>query len=486
METLSPENALAIRQRPRGRPVWSTLRSEFIRRTAYRAIEHRTYPGSFSILKELKAYEFLSRKALETHQLKRLRCVLLEAQQNVPYYEKLFRSLDFDPAAARLPEDMARLPILTKSILRSEAKNLIARNVDPRSLMPNASGGSTGKPVEFYQTKEYWEWAHASRSMFLSWWGISHGEPMASIWGADRDIPDWTLRERLYYRLCQVRICNAFALDSARMERFALMLDQWQPKFINGYATALEVFARFLLERGRFKIRPVAVESSAEVLTDTQRAVISQAFEAPVYNFYGSREVNNMAAECQTHRGLHVNEFSRFIEIVDDDGRPLKAGFPGRLLVTDLTNPAMPLIRYENEDIGSWADAICPCGRPFRMLEKIWGRSSDFITTKSGKLIHGEYFTHLFYHRPQVSTFQVFQGSPSEICLSIVLQPGTENFSLRPLEEKLLSDLGEGMRCEIKIVGSIPRTASGKHRFTLSSVPPRWSGSRNDTQGNLL
>lgn len=485
METLSPENALATRQRSRGRPMWNALQSEFIRRTAYRIIEHRTYPDSFSILEKLRAYEFAPREALEAYQWGRLRNVLLQAQQNVPYYEKLFRSLDFDPATARLPEDMALLPALTKSILRDEGKNLLACNVDPRLLMPNASGGSTGKPVEFYQTKEYWEAAHASRSLFLGWWNVSHGEPMASIWGADRDIPDWTLRERLYYKLCQVRICNAFALDSTRMEQFALMLDRWQPRFINGYASALEVFARFLLEHGGFKIRPVAVESSAEVLTDAQRAIVSKAFEAPVYNFYGSREVNNLAAECQMHSGLHVNEFSRFIEIVDDDGKPLKPGVPGRLLVTDLTNPAMPLIRYENEDIGSWANFACPCGRPFRLLEKIWGRSSDFITTKSGKLIHGEYFTHLFYHSPQVSTFQVVQTSLNELSLSIVLQPGTGNFSLKPLEERLLHDLGEGMSCEIKVVSSIPRTPSGKHRFTLSMVPPRWSDTDHQEQGTL-
>jgi phenylacetate-CoA ligase len=446
-----------------------------LRRTFYRAIERRTYAGSSAILKQFKSFEFAPRTEVETYQLQKLRSILQHAYQNVPYYKNLFRGLGFDPENARLPEEMIRIPVLTKALLRSHSQELLARNIDARRLMQNASGGSTGKPVEFYQTKEYWVTAYASRSMFLSWWGVAPGEPMASIWGADRDTPDWSWRERLYHKMCQVRICNAFALSADRMERFAAALQEWQPRFINGYATALEGFARFLLERGKLEIRPVAVESTAETLTDSQRALIEKAFDSPVYNFYGSREVNNLAAECEMHRGLHTNQLTRYIEIVDDDGRECRAGVPGRILVTDLSNPAMPLIRYENEDIGSWSDVACPCGRPFRLIEKVWGRSSDFITTLTGKLIHGEYFTHLFYHLPGVNTFQVFQRSPTEVFVSIVLQPGAEDLQLGPLRENMSKALGEGMRCEINIVDNIPRTPSGKHRFTLSAVQVSWS-----------
>jgi phenylacetate-CoA ligase len=258
------------------------------------------------------------------------------------------------------------------------------------------------------------------------------------------------------------------------MERFCADLSKWQPRFINGYATALEVFARFLLEHPRFKIRPIAIESSAETLTDAQREIVEKAFAAPVYDFYGSREVNNLAAECNFHRGLHTNMLSRYMEIVDDDGQPLPEGVPGRILVTDLSNSVMPLIRYENEDIGSMSGAACPCGRPFRLLEKVWGRSSDMITTRSGKLIHGEYFTHLFYHIAEVDVFQVVQESIDEIRVSIVLRPEVQNFSPAKIHARMVEALGQDIHCEVSTVEVIPRSPSGKHRFTISRVTPSW------------
>ncbi len=460
------------------RKLWRRLESEVLRRAIYPVIRRREYPGSFAILKEFRKYEFASLAEVEGYQLGRLRSILRCASETVPYYEKLFRSVGFDPEKARLPEGMLRIPVLTKSILRHSFEELRAHDTDPRLLIPNASGGSTGRPVEFFQDKNYWESSNASRAFFLSWWGVEPGEPMASVWGADRDIPDWSWRQKLYYKLCQIRVCNAFALSEERMGQFAKEMSEWQPRFINGYATALEAFARFLLERKKFKIRPIAVESSAETLTDEQREVIEAAFDAPLYNYYGSREVNNLAAQCQARLGLHTNMLSRYIEVVDNDGRPLPPGVPGRILVTDLSNRAMPLIRYENEDIGSWSDVSCTCGRAFRMLEKVWGRSSDFITTPDGKLIHGEYFTHLFYHVTEVNTFQVFQKGLREVQISIVLQPGVAQFSLDALHEKISSALGPEMRFKIQLVDSIPRTPSGKHRFTISAVPANWGKSQ--------
>lgn len=453
---------------------WRAAESELLRRTLFSAVQWREYPRSSALYKSWQDLEFASAAAVEAFQMNKLRTLFLQSQRTVPYYRALFQANGFDPETARLPEDLALLPTLTKSILMSNQDGLLMEGIDKRDLLVNASGGSTGKPVEFYQDKHYWETSQASRRMFLSWWGVAPGEPMASIWGTDRDIPDWTWRQSLYYKICQVRVCNAFAMTEERMSKFAGEMTQWQPKFVNGYASGLELFSRFLIDHPQFCIQPVAVESSAESLTDEQRKVIEKAFDAPLYNFYGSREINNLAAECPSHLGLHTNMLSRYIEIVGDDGKPVQAGVPGRILVTDLSNFVMPFIRYENEDIGSWAKSSCTCGRPFRLLEKIWGRSSDFITTLSGKLIHGEYFTHLFYHVPEVSLFQVVQDTIDSVRVFIVLRSAANGFSTAKIAEKMKEALGAGIDCQVMVTESIPRPPSGKHRFTISAVKPNW------------
>jgi phenylacetate-CoA ligase len=462
--------------------MWRVAKSEILRRTVFSAIQWREYPGSFSIYKSFRTLEFADLAMVKAYQTEKLRKLLRHAYEKVPYFRALFDTHGFQPKKANLPADFSRLPVMTKSVLMAERSALLSVDASPATLMANASGGSTGKPVEFYQDARYWETSRASRRMILGWWGVSPGEPMASIWGADRDIPEWTWRESLYYKICQTRVCNAFAMTEERMAKFASEMTEWQPRFVNGYASALELFGKFLIANPQFKIRPVAVESSAESLRDDQRKTIEAAFDAPLYNFYGSREVNNIAAECPSHSGLHTNMLTRYIEIVDNEGKPVPAGVPGRILVTDLSNLVMPFIRYENEDIGSWAAISCPCGRPFQLLERVWGRSSDFITTRSGKLIHGEYFTHLFYHIPEVSLFQVVQESPTSVRVSIVLRPGNREFPIAKIHEKMKEALGPGVDCCVATTDSIPVPASGKHRFTISKVKPNWSAAASELQ----
>jgi phenylacetate-CoA ligase len=147
---------------------------------------------------------------------------------------------------------------------------------------------------------------------------------------------------------------------------------------------------------------------------------------------------------------------------------------PGRILVTDLTNYTMPFLRYQLEDIGSWAEGLCACGRPFRRLAKIWGRSTDFVVTPQGKIIHGEYFTHLFYGLPQIQTFQLVQETRESVRLEYVLRPGVTEFPLEELHRRTQAVLGASVLCEIKRVDQISRPASGKHRFTISKVRPPW------------
>jgi phenylacetate-CoA ligase len=328
--------------------------------------------------------------------------------------------------------------------------------------------------VQFFQDADYWDHAYASQWFVESWWGIRLGDRTASLWGADRDIPDQSWRERLYSGISQLRVCNAFALSAPQMERFAKMLVGWQPRHVIGYASALGLFAKFLLERQEFRIRPVAVKTTADVLSEEQRGIIEQAFGCSVYNFYGSREINNLAVECPARCGLHVNALSRNIEIVDDDGKAVPPGVPGRILLTDLTNYFMPFLRYEIEDIGSWTGTPCSCGRPFPLLGKIWGRSSDFIVTPQGKLIHSVFFTHLFYDMPDVALFQINQKDLYNIDVYLVLRPGISEYPSSLLSERLRKALGANVTFNLQVVPKIDRPPSGKHRFTVSSVRPSW------------
>ena len=450
------------------------LRSEIIRRCLYPLLLKRWRPTAQVYLSKLRKYEFAEAGSVETAQWTKLRTLIRHAAQNVPYYRNLFREHGIQPEDIRSRQDFARVPILTKATVQEACNDLLADNRDTKSGRPNASGGSTGKPVQFFQDAAYWDQAHAWQSFVESWWHIRPGDRTASLWGADRDIPEQSWRERLYGEIGQLRVCNAFALNAAQMERFAKMLVGWQPQHVIGYASALEIFAKFLAERGEFRIRPVAVKTTADTLSEERRRTIEKAFGCPVYNFYGSREINNLAVECPARLGLHVNTLSRHIEIVDDENNPVPPGVPGRIVITDLTNYFMPFLRYEIEDIGSWTGTPCSCGRPFPLLAKIWGRSSDFIVTPEGKLIHSVFFTHLFYDMPDVALFQVNQKDVHDVEVQLALRPGTFEYPEFLLRKRLRQAFGPNISFKVQVVPKIDRPPSGKHRFTVSSVRPSW------------
>lgn len=459
-------------RRPVGLP--ARLSSSLIRLGPYRAQAHRLRPKARAYGRELLALEFGPADLINQLQLDRLREMVAWACQSSAYYASAAKASGFDPLALRVASDLASFPVLTKSLLRSNLDSLLAGGRVRPEWEANASGGSTGEPVRLYQDQEYWNRAEAAQAFMEGWWGVRPGEPMALLWGADRDLALRGWKERAWDRLQQRHYLNAFKVDEAGMARFADLLARWQPVMIAGYATALELFARFLLQEGRWEIRPKAVKSTAERLTPEARVLIERAFAAPVFDFYGSREVNMLAAECQAHDGLHVNTWSRFLEVVDGEGRPQPPGVPGRILVTDLVNHACPLIRYENGDVGEWAAGACECGRPFPRLTRVLGRKSDFIHAPGGKLIHGEYFTHLFYDQPGVRSFQVSQTSLSELLIEVEMSDDDLRNVAGRLEPSVQAAMGPGVRVRWERVYKIERSASGKRHFTRSELDMPW------------
>jgi len=184
------------------------------------------------------------------------------------------------------------------------------------------------------------------------------------------------------------------------------------------------LFARYLDQRGLKAYRPCSIVTSAEGLEPDERALVERVFGCPVFNRYGCREVSVLASECPAHTGLHVMAEGLLVEIETPQG-PAGPGEMGSILITDLLNDGMPLVRYRIGDLGSWAPGECPCGRGLPTLERIWGRAYDFVGTPDGRRYHGEFFMYLFEDLRRanagVQGFQVTQDGDV-----LVVCPGTQ------------------------------------------------------------
>jgi phenylacetate-CoA ligase len=207
------------------------------------------------------------------------------------------------------------------------------------------------------------------------------------------------------------------------------------------------------------------------VLHDWQRRRIEATFGCPVTNRYGCEEASLIACECERHRGLHVNADSVLVEVIRD-GRPAPPGTPGSLVVTDLSNFAMPLVRYLIGDVGVLADRSCPCGRAFPLLESIEGREADYVVTADGRLISGISLTENFAVLvPGVAQLQIIQEALRTFLFRIVRGADWGPASDRKLAALVAERFGKNIRHAVEFVDLIPQEPSGKYRFCISHVP---------------
>jgi len=154
------------------------------------------------------------------------------------------------------------------------------------------------------------------------------------------------------------------------------------------------------------------------------------------------------------------------------DGQPVAAGSVGMITVTNLHNYAMPLIRYQMGDMGRPTDRQPTCGRGLPLMDVVEGRSADVITTPSGNLLHGEFFTHLFYKLPGVRQFHVIQETRENLTIKIEpMQTFQREEASRFLEETIHQHGDPAFKITLEVVDKIPVASSGKFRFTMSRVP---------------
>lgn len=424
-------------------------------------------------LKQLEKNQYLPIDQLETLQLKKLQKIVTYAYQNTEYYRRVMDERGISPEDIQQLIDIEKLPLLTKKDIQNNADQLISQQYKKSELIEDASGGSTGKPTVYFKDLDRHNLRRADQLRHDRWSGWDIGKRSALIWGAARDLKAVkSIREYIISRfIARTWELDAFEMSSERMDEFVVELERIKPIMVLGYANALHKFAQHILKHHpEHKIKLSGIISSAETLTQDKRTVIEQAFHCKVLNRYGSREVGLIASECKQQSGLHINADNVYLEVTQNE-KAVSKGLQGDVVVTDFHNKGMPLIRYKLEDVGIMSTSGCSCDIQLPLLASIEGRCSDFFIGKSGKLVHGEYFTHLFYGQEEIEQFQLIQHSLGRIELKIVTK---EQTSIAEFISKIINNIQDILEIpvsvEVSYLDSIPPTPTGKHLFTISKV----------------
>jgi phenylacetate-CoA ligase len=367
-----------------------------------------------------------------------------------------------------------RLSLLTKEILRNHFDKL--HRFRDKTYYRNTSGGSTGEPVVFYQDKEYLDWANATKRLFNELAGRKLGDPMVKLWGLLPDIlgSGQGFKGYLRQQVSGIIILNAYRMTEEDMYRYVKKINKIKPRLILAYTNSIEELARFIQSHHLSVYSPPAIMTAAGVLYPEVKAKVEKVFHTTVFNCYGSREVSNMACSCEKDEGLHLIPAVHYLEIVDDEGKQVKPGIPGNIIVTLLTNYTMPLVRYKIDDRGILSEKACSCGRGFPLLKKVEGRIRSVFRNKQGDLIDGGIFIRLFYFRENIKQFQVIQESLEQITINIVLK----NKKQLKIVEKDFLEINESIKKIMKsditikynLVEVINSSPSGKYGYVFSKV----------------
>jgi phenylacetate-CoA ligase len=427
------------------------------------AVRLRGEGGVFAALEEMRAAQWRDAHTLRREQDVRLAALLAYARERVPFYREHW------PAASASAHDaraaLAELPLLTKAQLQAHAAELRAAP-RPGRVTRKVTGGSTGEAVTVDKDAPAVAREMAASWMGWEWFGIGMGDRGARFWGTPG-----TRRRRLRAAAAdlatnRVRF-SAFAFGEDDLERYWARCLAARPRWFYGYVSMLEAFALHLRSRGHDgrRLGLAAVVTTSEVLFPPQRALLREAFGAPVQNEYGCGEVGPVAYECPDG-GLHLVAPNLVVELLRPDGSHAAPGEPGEVVVTDLNNRAMPLVRYRLGDFAVAGDA-CPCGRGLPVLREVWGRAYDFVQLPSGRRCHGEYFVYAFEELRAagvpVRQFQVVQAGPARLEVAIVAPAGVEDGVRRAVAGR-----AGGMEVDVRRVDAIPRAPSGKMRLVLN------------------
>jgi len=422
------------------------------------------------ILKTLKFLEdsqWWSSDEVRAFQEGRLRELIQHSYTNVPYYRSTFDKLGLKPEDINSVEDLQKLPVLSKDIIRRNfPDNMVAGNIPREKLTLNHSGGSTGEPLPYYQDRQAISWRFGCLFRFWRWAGYELGKRWIRLDLIAHDTPAQKVMDRLG-RCLFIRL-SAMNQDTLRIsiER----IRRYNPQIIRGYASQVFLLAKYLKDNDIRDITPASIITTGDMLFPHYRQLIEEQFNCPVFDNYGGNSIV-ISSQCEsgTH---HIAAENIVLEFVKDD-RPVKPGELGTVLVTDLSNYGMPFIRFRIGDLARPFQERCKCGRGLPVMSSVVGRDTDIVVTPDGNYLVAYFFGHIFEAMTSVDQFQVVQEAEDEIEVKIIKNDKFSEQDAQHIKNAIRQGSGEKLKIRLNFVDNIPVPRSGKIRLVISEIGQR-------------
>jgi len=415
--------------------------------------------------------QWFSNEKLQQYQFEQTKAFLVHAEKHSKYYHDLFDRYGFRPDKMQSFSDFRVLPILNKTTVRNHIKEIFPDNLSSFDPRWSHTSGTTGQGLQLVESSECFQREWAFRILAYSWasiklgmkWAYCAGHPVAY---SDRQKPPFWVYDYANNWL----LLSSYHLTESNLPHYISELQKFKPDLVSGYPSSIYLLALANRHLGS-PVRPRAVFTSSETLFDHQRTTIEESFNCKAFNYYGSGEGCAHIVECEKG-SFHLKLEYSYVEFLDNDSNPVKAGSEGRVVGTAFGNYAMPLVRYDIGDVVVLSPKkTCECGRGGILLDKVVGRVEDYILTPDGRYVGR--LDHLFKDAVNVKMAQIVQDSVEEIVIRIVKEPTYTTKEEQCILDEARLRLGKDIDIHFEYVDDIPRTKSGKFRFIVSNIPKK-------------
>jgi len=413
------------------------------------------------------------RDKLQELQLTQLKNLLVHAYETVPYYRRLFRKQGITPESIVTLQDLQKLPFTTRKDVQQNLEDFLSQNMALEQLQAVVTGGTTGIPLMIYHERTAHAHEEAFRLRHWTWAGYRPGDRLLIL----RD--DFLGREDTRGRLVKwdfstsrnALVLSTFHLNEQVFPHYISLLHEFQPKFISAFPSALGILASSMIRYKIDGIRPNAIFCQSETIYPWQRELIESQFECKIFAGYGNSERAMDAVECERHEGYHVCMEYGILEIVDEMGNPVEEeGQDGTVVGTGFDTYCMPMIRYKTDDIATYTQKRCSCGRDLPLIQNIVGRLQEVVVTSDNERIPLGVLQIRSSGYRNVEQFQFLQEKRGRLILRIVPAPLFSEIDANLILDELKSQFHNRMKVQLVRVSHIPKTKRGKHRFLVQKL----------------
>ncbi|WP_299319679.1 hypothetical protein [uncultured Maribacter sp.] len=393
-----------------------------------------------------KTNDALKNQNISSINIKKRNAIFQHAKEHSDFYKKKYAKLKINITGNLTPEDFLKIPPLTREEIRNNFDAIKANNVSQSYCDKVSTSGSTSLPISVIHDNRNPE--TPIRWRILSWWGINPWENQAFIYRFKKSFFKQILNTILWWPTKRIFLAAANP-QKKQLEKYVRDFNRIKPTLLQGYVDVVFEFALYLLDNNIKIYAPKMVWVTSAPLFEEQRILMEKAFGAPVCDQYGNTEIMLIASECPNKEGLHIMQDTVHIEFVDEFNQPVPPNTTGKILLTDLTNYAFPLIRYEIGDEGQYKELNCTCGIPLPLMNNVHGRQSTHIVTPSGLHIKGEHIMAMFNeHMGMFKELQLIQQTDFSVSINFV--PRIKD-GCKISAEKMVDLLKKRSRSEIKI-----------------------------------